>query len=666
VVEAKEHHQEKVLVAYLVTQLDINKSELRSFLQERLPDYMIPGFYVALDALPLTPNGKIDRKALPNVEGEDFIRKVYVAPTNDIEHQLTHIWQEVLGVDTIGITDNFFELGGHSLIVSQVINRIHKQLGKTVSFKLFFANPTIEVLSKQLQKNEYVAITKAPEADSYPLTASQGRLWTLSQLEGGSLAYNMPAVVKLTGIVDVNKLEESFRLLIHRHEILRTYFKINDEGEVRQHILAAKQVNFKITEKEYSTVENQEAVVAQYLKDTNNAPFDLEQAPLVRASLIHLKESEYAFFLSLHHIIGDGWSIELLLAEIISTYNALTQGKEIDLPELKIHYKDYTVWLNKELHQERQQASEQYWLQQFEGDLPVLDLPSFKTRPLVKTYNGDNLTHQFSKAFLEQLKTFSKEQDVTLFMTLMAGVNALLHRYTGQHDITIGTPIAKREHPDLENQLGLYLNTLAIRTKLKERSSFLDLIALQKETLLGAYDHQSYPFDALVGKLNLKRDTSRSALFDVLVVLQNQGQLHNLNKEELIDFEVSAYDFKSKTAQFDISFTFVEAEGLDLRIDYNTDIYDAYLIERMFLHLENLLTASVKQPEKLIQEVYYLTDKEKQELLVDFNSTAVVYPKDKTIVDLFEEQVLRTPNTIAVVFEETEFTYQELNESANQ
>ncbi|WP_374173243.1 amino acid adenylation domain-containing protein [Flavobacterium tructae] len=666
VVEVKEHHQEKVLVAYLVAKSHIDKSELRGFLQERLPDYMIPGFYVALDALPLTPNGKIDRKSLPNVEGEDFIRKTYVAPKTDIENKLAIIWQEVLGIDTIGTTDNFFELGGHSLIISQVINRIHKQLGKTVSFKIFFANPTIEGLSKQLQKNEYSAITKAPEAASYPLTASQSRLWTLSQLEGGSLAYNMPAVVKLTGIVEIHKLEESFRRLIHRHEILRTCFKTNDEGEVRQHIQAAAQVNFTITEKDYSSVENQEGEIAAYLQNKNNEPFDLEQAPLVRASLIRLKENEYLFFLSLHHIIGDGWSIEILLSEVIKTYNALTQGKAIDLPELSLHYKDYTLWLNEELHQEKQQASEQYWLQQFQGELPVLDLPSFKTRPLVKTYNGHNLTHHYSKAFLEKLKTFSKEQDVTLFMTLMAGINALLHKYTAQNDIIIGTPIAGREHPDLENQLGLYLNTLAIRTKLNEKSSFLDLVALQKETLLGAYDHQNYPFDALVGKLNLKRDTSRSALFDVLVVLQNQGQLNNLNNEELINFKISDYDFKSKTAQLDMSFTFVETEGLNLRIDYNTDIYEESLIERIFLHFENLFTASIEQPEKNIREIHYLTEKEKHQLLADFNNTAVVYPKDKTIVDLFEEQAARTPNTIAVVFEETELTYQELNESANQ
>ncbi|MRX70530.1 amino acid adenylation domain-containing protein [Flavobacterium resistens] len=666
VVEAKEINQDKTLVAYYVSKTEIDKSEIRAYLQNKLPEYMVPGFYVEIESLPLTPNGKIDRKALPSVTGEDIIKKEYVAPRNAIEEKMVEIWQEVLGVQKIGITDNFFELGGHSLIVVQVINQISKQLGQTISFKIFFANPTIKALSKELKQSEYLDIPKAAEDESYPLTSSQSRLWILSQLESGALVYNMPAAVRFTGTVDFDKFEESFRLLIKRHEILRTYFKTNEEGEVQQHVAPTEEGNFKITEKDYSSVENQEEEIANYLQEKNSQSFDLEKAPLIRASLIKLREDEHVFFLSLHHIIGDGWSIELLIAEVVKTYNALMQGKQANLPELNIQYKDYAVWFNSELQQEKYKVSEQYWLEQFTGEIPVLDLPNFKARPLVQTYNGNNVNHKFPIAFLEKLKTFSKEYDVTLFMTLMAGINALLHRYTGQNDIIIGTPIAGREHPDLENQIGLYLNTLAIRTQLKDESNFLDLVAIQKETLLSAYDHQNYPFDALLGKLKLKRDTSRSALFDVLVVLQNQGQLNNLNIEELINLEVSNYEFKNKTSQFDISFTFVEADGLDLTIEYNTDIYDEYLIERMFLHFENLLTESLEQPERLIQDVDYLTDKEKQQLLVDFNDTKVDYPKDKTIIDLFEEQVDKTPDDIAVVFEEVQLTYKELNEKANQ
>ncbi|TRX33012.1 amino acid adenylation domain-containing protein [Flavobacterium sp. ZT3R18] len=666
IVEVKESGQDKVLVAYLVSDLIVDKLGLRSFLQDKLPEYMIPNFYVNLGKLPTTPNGKIDRKALPSISGEDIIRKEYIAPRNKTEGSLVLIWQEVLGIKMIGITDNFFELGGHSLIVAQVINRTNKQLGKTVSFKVFFANPTIEGLSKELRDSAYLSIPQAAESESYPLTASQGRLWVLSQLEGGSLAYNMPAAVRLRGTVDINKFEASFKRLIHRHEILRTYFKTNEAGEIRQYIVPSEIFNFKITEKDCSLELNQEKFIANYLQETNNEPFDLEQGPLVRASILKLKEGDYVFFLSLHHIIGDGWSIELLISEIVKTYNALIQGKKINLPELCIQYKDYAVWLNEEIQRKKHKGSEEYWLQQFEGELPVLDLPSFKPRPLIQTYNGDHLRHKFSKSFLDKLKYFSKKQDVTLFMILMAGVNALLYRYSGQDDIIIGTPIAGREHPDLENQLGLYLNTLAIRTQFKEQFSLLDLVLAQKEALLGAYEHQGYPFDSLVGKLNLKRDMSRSVLFDVLIILQNQGQLNNLNTEELDNLELSDYDLQSKTSKFDISFIFVETEGLDLIIEYNTDIYDAYLIERMFTHFENLLIQSLAEPRIQIQEIDYLTETEKHQLLFEFNDTEVDYAKDKTIIDLFEQQVARTPDKVAIVFEETQLTYRELNEMSNQ
>ena len=666
VVMAKELNSEKVLTAYIVSDQVLDKTALRDFLQGILPDYMVPGFYISLTYFPLTSSGKIDRKALPEISSEDIVRKAYVAPVSTLEKKIVLIWQDVLGLEKIGVTDNFFELGGHSLIVSQTINRIHKQLGKTISFKAFFANPTIEGISNQLTENQYTPISKAAQNASYPLSASQSRLWILSQLEGGSLAYNMPAAVKLSGVIDAAKFEESFKILINRHEILRTTFKINEQDELRQYIISTDDIAFKIDEQDFSLEEDKNQKVQNYLKAEINSPFNLEDFPLIRASLLQVEAKQSIFFLSLHHIIGDGWSIEIIISEIVKIYNALLQDKEIGLPVLDIQYKDYAVWLTNELGQKKHELSEQYWLQEFEGELPVLDLPSFKTRPLIQTYNGNHITHQFPALFLERLQVFSNQYDVTLFMTLMAGINALLHRYTGQHDIIIGTPIAGREHPDLENQIGPYLNTLAIRTQLNEQTSFLDLLEIQKIKLLNAYDHQNYPFDALVNKLNLKRDTSRSALFDVLVVLQNQEQLRNINNEELYGIAITDYEFKSDISQLDISFTFTESETLNLTIEYNTDIYDSYLVERIFVHLENLLAKLIDHPKALIQEIDYLTIDEKQNLLVDFNSTEIIYSKDKTIVDLFEEQVQRTPDAIAVIFEKTELTYRELNEKSNQ
>ncbi|RUT69553.1 amino acid adenylation domain-containing protein [Flavobacterium cupreum] len=667
IVQAKEVNGEKVLVAYYVTNEAIDKAAIRNYLLEKLPEYMVPAFYLDLDQFPLTPNGKIDRKALPGISGEDAIRKEYVAPRNETEQKMAEIWQEVLAVEKVGMTDNFFELGGHSLIVAQVINRLNKQLNKTVSFRDFFANPTIDALGKTLNQNEYTAIPQAEIRESYPLTASQYRFWILSQLEGGSLAYNMPAVLKLTGELDADKFKETFQLLIQRHEILRTGFRNTAEGQLRQFIKSTADIVFEVTEIDFSNKAGQETLVANYLKEQNALVFNLEQAPLLRASLIKTREKEHLFSLCMHHIIGDGWSMQLIVSEVVKIYNSLVQGIPVDLPQLNIHYKDYAVWLNEAVQQEKYQKSKEFWLNEFKGQLPVLELPSFKKRPLVQTYNGDHKSHQFSAALLEKLKTFSKAQDVTLFMTLMAGIKTLLHRYTRREDIIVGTPIAGREHPDLENQLGLYLNTLAIRTKFEEEDDFLAILNKEKETLLNAYQHQEYSFDELVENLNLKRDLSRSALFDVLVVLQNQNQLKNLASPAALEgIEVSGFDFENKIAKLDITFTFVETDQLILNIDYNTDIYDALFINSVFGHLENLLNEAIDDPKQAIDGLDYLTIAEETKLLLEYNTTSSVYSQDKTMISLFEDQVAKTPENSAVIFENQYFTYKEINAQANQ
>lgn len=667
VVLAKEINGEKVLVAYYLTDTVIDKAEIRNYLLEKLPEYMVPSFYVGLDEFPVTPNGKIDRKALPSIGEEDGIRKEYVAPRNETEQKMVEIWQEVLGLEKVGITDNFFELGGHSLIVAQVINRLKKQLNKTVSFRDFFATPTIDELHKTLNQNDYVAIPKATIMESYPLTASQYRFWILSQLEGGSLAYNMPVVLKLKGNPDIGKFKETFNVIIKRHEILRTGFRTNAEGQLRQFITPAEDVVFTITEKDLTLKEGQEALISDYLKEQNAITFNFEKAPLLRASLIKIHENEHIFSLCMHHIIGDGWSMQLLVSEVIKTYNSIVNGNAVDLPQLNIHYKDYALWINEQMKQEKYQKAKEFWLNQFSGELPVLELPSFKKRPLVQTYNGNNILHKFSDTFLEKLKTFSKEHDVTLFMTLMAGIKTLLHRYTNQKDIIVGTPIAGREHPDIENQIGLYLNTLAIRTQFEGEDAFFDILNKEKQALLNAYEYQEYSFDELVENLNLKRDLSRSALFDVLVVLQNQNQLRNLTKDTtLAGIDISGVEFENKVAKLDITFTFVETEHLVLNIDYNTDIYDAIFINSIFGHLENILNEAIDNPKYAIEELDYLTIAEEKKLLLDYNNTSTVYPYEKTIIDLFEDQVGKTPENIAVICENNSFTYNEINEQANQ
>lgn len=654
---------EKEIVAYYVSEKEIDKSELRSYLIKMLPEYMVPGFYVKLDVMPVTSNGKTDRKALPGISREDLIKKEYEAPRNEMEQKLVEIWQDVLAIEKIGINDNFFELGGNSLLALQVFNKMKMELGKNVAFTVFFENPMIKYLNSYLEDSVYTAIPKTLELSSYPLTSTQLRLWILSQLEEGSLAYNMPASVKFTGTIDVYKFQEAFRLLIDRHEILRTYFKADEYGQICQYVVDFEDVFFEIKEQDFRDKKDQTGSVLEQIQIINSEPFNLEQVPLLRASIICLSNTSHVFSLSMHHIIGDGWSLELLISEIVQIYNLLVQGKSITLPELKIQYKDYAVWLNDNTVKEKQQISEQYWLDKFSGELPLLTLPSFKPRPLIKTYNGDRSSHVFSKIFLDKIQHFSKQEDVTMFMIFMTALKLLLHKYSNQTDIIVGTSIAGREHPDLEHQVGLFLNALAIRTIIKEGESFRDLVKREKENLSGAYEHQDYAFGDLVDKLQLKNDRSRSALFDVMIDLQNQMQLNNLNNgDSLQDLIVEGFEAELKSSKFDLEFNFVEIkESLLLNIVYNTDIYDAYQIQDIFVHLENLFLQVLDNPEILIQELDFLSQEEKEKLLVDFNNTVVEYPKDKSILDLFEQQVILTPDAIALIFENKKITYKELD-----
>lgn len=513
-----------------------------------------------------------------------------------------------------------------------------------------------------VNKSNVYSIPKAPQSESYPLTASQGRLWIISQFENGSLAYNMSTSIKIEGDFCVDKFEKSFHYLINRHEILRTYFVADDKGEVRQYILPKNTFDFKISFKDYSDSAIQAQEVDSYLELKNNEAFKLEKAPLLRVSVIKLAEKKHIFSLCMHHIIGDGWSMQILMSEVIEFYKNLIQEKAIQVPELSIQYKDYAVWLAAEFKNKKYQNAEQYWLKQFSNTIPVLNLSGFKGRPLVQTYNGNTFSHRFSETFLENLKAFSKEKKSTLFMTLLAAINIVLHKYTGQDDIVIGTPIAGREHPDLEKQIGLYLNTLAIRTPLNKESKFLDFVELQKTILLDAYQYQQYPFDELVGKLNLKRNTGRSALFDVMVILQNQNQSFqnpNHNSDEL---KISKYQNSHKTSQLDMTFAFVEqgTNGLLLNLNYNSDIYDHEIAKRIAGHFEQVITQVLADQNVLLKDIICITENEKLELS-KFNATEKDFPKDKTVIDLFREQVTKVPDNIAVKDDFKSYSYKELD-----
>lgn len=654
----------ETLVAYIVIEDAIDTEKIQAYLNESLPTYMIPSQYAPIENMPLTPNGKIDKKELLSITNLYLTKAEYVAPKTELEKTLVAIWEELLEIDEIGVTNTFFELGGHSLLVGQVINKIYKRLDKSISVKSFLEAPTILGIKEKLITKQYVPIPKNAAAEYYPLTTSQKRIWVLSQFESGNKAYNISGVVKLVGNVDVALIKEAFKQLITRHEILRTVFKKTTAGEVNQFIIPETVEMFDFERKEFE--ENNIAHINSYLQQEQNITFDLEKGPLLNIRLLKVGTTENLLALTIHHIISDGWSLELLISEFTEVYNALCSKATSKVGELAIQYKDYAVWLQSKLKEEAYKKSEEYWISQFQGELPVVTLPSFKKRPQVQTHHGKTKHYQFSSSFLAKLEQFSTENEATLFMTLLSGINTLFYRYTKQEDIIIGTPIAGRVHPDLENQQGLYLNTLAIRTQLTANDNFSEVLMHQKEQLIGAYEHQDYPFDELVNKLNLKVDTSRSALFDVMVVLQNHQQLKSIQpKTSLKGIIVESYKIERETSQFDISFTFIEKENLEVQVEFNTDIYDELLIDQMIAHYEQLMEIAIEDSNKKIIDLNYITTDEKICLLSTFNDTTQVY-EDITVVEMFENQVIKTPNRIAVRSEDQTLTYAELNEEANR
>jgi len=670
---------DKELVAYIVSKDILPAAAIRSYLGKHLPSYMLPGRYVQVGSLPLTASGKIDRKTLSNLQGvpqDDSVK--YVAPRNATEERLALIWQEVLGRDKIGIKDDFFESGGHSLKAIRLTGRIHKVFGIRPALNDLFTKTVLEDQARLIMDAPREAFTRIPAAGDkphYPLSSSQRRLWLLSQFEEANIAYNMMGVYVLEGILDLHALERSFNTLIDRHEILRTVFKEDEQGEVRQFIIPMEEHSFRIAYLDVKNEQEQEGLISQLTKDRSinktvkgliNKPFDLSAGPLLRAALLQVSDAKWIFVYVMHHIISDGWSMDILIRELQGLYNAYTTGQPHSLSPLQIHYKDYASWQRQQLEGDGFRDHKAWWLKQFEGELPVLELPADKARPAVKTYRGHTIYKTLRKEVCLGLKTLCHTQEITLFMGLLGGVYTLLHRYTGQSDIIIGSPIAGREHMDLEDQIGFYVNTIALRIQGKGENSFEELTAHIKQVTLGAYQHQSYPFDELVHALDLRRDTSRSALFDVMVVLQNEGDPVTggyLGKMKINEYE----GMTGWVSKFDLNFQFAPAgEEIQTIIEYNTDIYNRSTIVRLADHLEQLLEAIILQPSIPLGRLDFLADDEKQRLLTVFNDTAAIYPREKTLVDLFEEQVRKWPDRTALVFEGRSYSYGELGERSGQ
>ncbi|WP_281887483.1 non-ribosomal peptide synthetase [Paenibacillus sp. YYML68] len=643
------------LCAYFVAQREIPISELRSSLAEELPNHMIPAFFMQLERMPLTPNDKIDRKALPAPDGTQGRGTAYVAPRTAIEEKLVVIWESILGTTTIGVKDNFFEIGGHSLRATALVTQLHRELNKTVSLQDVFRSPTIEQLAAIIESNDeygYASIPAAEPSETYPVSSQQKRMYILNQLEGGELSYNMPGAMLVSGKLDREQLERAFRTLVERHETLRTSFELVN-GEPVQRVHADSDIDFTI---ELHHTGGDEALASSLVRSFIR-PFDLSHAPLLRVGLVELEPERHIMLFDMHHIISDGVSMAILIDE----FAALYRGDS--LSPMSIQYKDYAVWQQSELQSEQTAKQEAFWHETFSGEIPILSLTTDFARPAVRTYEADTVAFSLSQAESDALRKLAAETGSTLFMVLLAAYTSLLHRYTGQEDIVVGTPIAGRPHAELEPIIGVFVNTLALRQYPAAEIPFSSYLLEVKERALAAYEHQTYPFEELVEKVGVKRDMSRNPLFDTMFIMQNTEQ------QELVlgDLQLQPYPKPHAAAQVDLTLEIVEEDGLIYgSFQYVTSLFKRESMERLASHLQQLIGSVAANPASKLGELNLIDEEELEQVTVRFNDTAAPYPAHETIHGLFEQQAAKTPELPAVLFEGQQLTYRELNERANQ
>ncbi|MBL0743085.1 non-ribosomal peptide synthetase [Chryseolinea lacunae] len=618
VVPIKKAGSSDVLAAYFITSGPIEDRALRNYLRDVLPDFMHPSYVVCLEEFPLTLNGKIDKKALPKPEDILYEKTSYEAPRNGREQTLAAIWSSVLGLKKVGIQNSFFELGGHSLTATKVVSRIFKEIGVEISLKEFFENPTIAELSVLIaskQTSAYQNIPVLPSQPHYALSHAQKLLWVLDQTTVNLVAYHVPLYCLLDANVNKEAFRKAFDTLIARHESLRTTFFVV-EGEPRQKI--HEHTIFVIEEIDASKLETSEDIlIERFADEAFQETFDLLNGPLLRCKLITLPSKRYIFLCTLHHIISDGWSIGVLLREILQLYTAYANGQENSLRPLRIHYKDYAAWHNAQLGATDMERHRHYWHQRLSGDLPLINLPIDYARDERKNYTGDKLVLTLEQETCEAIHEFCRQQDVTPFMFFLSVINVLLHSYSGQSDILIGSPISGRNDADLEDQIGTFLNILVHRNTLNKNESFLQFLQSVKTTVLDGYEHQAYPFDVLVEDLHAQRDDGRNPFYDVVVVLNNTGlaggdrELRELEKT----LGVKEVGVQNRSSKIDLTFFVETAEGIAITTEYSNLLFAPETIKRMNNDLECLVKTVVRDGHALISDlVWNLSDETEKQM----------------------------------------------------
>lgn len=671
-VTVSEVNQEKQIVAYIVADSSIPEAVLKEKLSEQLPAFMMPAFFIFIAKLPLNINGKVDVALLPAVNSREHEAESAMDVNDPVTGVLKTLWEEVLGREVTSNQADFFEFGGNSLKITVLSFKIHEKFEVKVSLKELFEKrcfyQQLELL-QSIKKERFESIPVISKKMSYDVLPIQKGLWSICQLEGGRDAYNVPGSFKLEGPLNIDVLKKSLLALIERHESLRTVFKNNQDGQLKMIVLDVANCGFELEYVNVRACADPQEEVRKIIRHHRTSSFDLGEKSLLKACLIEYEESGFIFEYMLHHIISDGWSINVMMRDLLKLYALKLDSAEKTLPPLRIQFKDYVYWNLEQLASGKFAEYKKYWKNQFIDQVPVIDLPTDFRRPAIKTFKGDTLYHFFNATDFSVFKAKIEKKESTLFMGLIAVMNALFYKYTAQTDMVIGTPIAGREHADLENQIGYFLNTLPLRVRFDAEDSFGTLLQHVRQTTLDSYENQAYPFNKIVEDVYHSRDLSRNALFDVMVVLQN----NELRDKTVANIDLKGLNVKPNNdvsdypaGKFDLVFNFTEIQNtLALSVEYNSDLFKRASIERLLTHLGELLNSVINHFDEKISALNCLPEQERTQILA-YSETQKEPLSGESMMGIFESTVRLFPENKALSFGEKSYTYKQLNELANR
>ncbi|RKH24696.1 non-ribosomal peptide synthetase, partial [Corallococcus sp. CA031C] len=661
---------DKRLVAYVVAHPDhpLDLDALRAFLKDRLPEALQPSAFVPLTALPVTPSGKRDLQALPAPDGL-ALQGTFVPPEGPEEHRLAELWGSLLGVTRVGRHDSFFDLGGHSLLATQLVSRVREAFGVDLPLRALFEHPTLAGFAAHLAKGTgATGLAKAPPIlpvsrdAKLPLSFAQQRLWFIDQLDPGTSAFNIPTAVRLQGELKVPALERALQELFHRHEALRTTF-LSEEGRPFQVIQPPRESLLARMDLQSTPESERDASTQRLLQQEGQRPFDLAKGPLLRSVLVTLAPEHHVLLLTMHHIVSDGWSMGVLIRELIALYAAFRDGLPSPLPALSLQYADYAAWQHDWLRGEVLEAQLSWWKEALSGAPQTLELPGDAPRPLTPTGRGAQYEAAMPPALSRALDALGRQEGATPFMVLLAAFNTLMARYSGQRDLLIGTDVANRSLAETEGMLGFFINQLVLRARVDGDPTVRELIARTRESSLSAYAHQDVPFEELVRVLNPARNDGRAPLFQVKFTLQHAPT----RAMTLPGLKLEPVTLETHAAKLDLLVVVGHGEdGLRGTWEYNTDLFTHDTVARMAGHFQTLLEGFAATPEARVSALTLLSDAERHQVVTAWGGPRLDFRADDCFAQRFEAQVERTPDAVAVTYEDEQLTYRELNLRANQ